>query len=58
MFFGTTKLGEKRVSHGVGKKCQPVDGFRALKNIGPTYPWAEIIPSNLYFFLKNDIRAF
>ena len=41
MFFGITKLGEKRVSHGVGKKCQPIDGFRALQNNVPNYPWAD-----------------
>ena len=39
--FATSKLGEKRNSHGVGTKCQPVDGFRALQNNVPNYPWAD-----------------
>ena len=31
----TSNFGEKRVSHRVAIKCQPIDGFRALQNSRP-----------------------
>ena len=53
----TSKLGEKRIPLGVGTKCQPVDGFSALQNSVPNYPWADFYHRIRIFPQKQDMSS-